>query len=144
MDELTRVAETSERLKEALRISGKKQVDVARETGIDKGSISNYISGRYEPKLPAVKKLAQSLGVSEMWLWGYDVPRERIEVVPREISEQNNLAVQFVSKMNNDDAFLNAVWRLTKLDDEQLAAFNDLDDKQFAAFVQFLSTFKKD
>ena len=70
MDELTRVAETSERLKEALRISGKKQVDVARETGIDKGSISNYISGRYEPKLPAVKKLAQSLGVSEMWLWG--------------------------------------------------------------------------
>lgn len=77
MVEYKRVAETADRLKEALRVSGKKQIDIARETGIDKGSISNYTSGRYEPKLGAIKKIAAALDVDEMWLWGYDVPMER-------------------------------------------------------------------
>ena len=71
------VAPTSERLKLAMDLRGKKQVDLVRETGIDKGSISHYLSGRYEPKQEAVNKLAIALNVSEMWLWGYDVPMER-------------------------------------------------------------------
>ena len=71
------VALTSERLKEAMTLRGKKQIDLVRETGIDTGSISHYLSGRYEPKQEAVNKLAIVLNVSEMWLWGYDVPMER-------------------------------------------------------------------
>ena len=71
------IAPTSERLKTAMTIRGKKQVDLVRETGIDKGSISHYVSGRYEPKQEAVKKLSAALNVAEMWLWGYDVPMER-------------------------------------------------------------------
>ena len=71
------VALTSERLKIAMDLRNKKQVDLVRETGIDKGSISHYLSGRYEPKQEAVNKLAIALDVSEMWLWGYDVPMER-------------------------------------------------------------------
>lgn len=77
MDEFKRVATTSERLKEALTLLGKKQIDISKETGIDRGSISNYLSGRYEPKFLATKKLAKSLNVAEMWLVGFDVPRER-------------------------------------------------------------------
>lgn len=71
------VETTAARLKKAMDIRGKKQIDLARETGIDKGSISHYVSGRYEPKQEAVNKLSIVLGVSEMWLWGYDVPMER-------------------------------------------------------------------
>ena len=71
------VEATATRLKKAMAIRGKKQIDLARETGIDKGSISHYVSGRYEPKQEAVNKLSIVLGVSEMWLWGYDVPMER-------------------------------------------------------------------
>lgn len=54
-----------------------KQADLARATGLSKGGISNYVTGRYEPKSDIISKLAKALNCSEMWLWGYDVPRER-------------------------------------------------------------------
>lgn len=72
-----KIASTSKRLKEAMVLRNKKQKDLVDITKIDKGSISHYLSGRYEPKKEAVNKLASALNVSEMWLWGYDVPMER-------------------------------------------------------------------
>ena len=79
-NDFRRVATTSERIKEALSIRGKKQVDLSTGTGIDKGSISSYLSGRYEPKSKALYEIALFLNVDEMWLWGYDVPMERLEI----------------------------------------------------------------
>lgn len=70
---------TSERLKEAMQASHMKQADLARATGLSKGGISNYVTGRYEPKSDIISKLAKALSVSEMWLWGYDVPMERAQ-----------------------------------------------------------------
>ena len=72
-----KIASTSKRLKEAMVLRNKKQKDLVDITKTDKGSISHYLSGRYEPKKEAVNKLASALNVSEMWLWGYDVPMER-------------------------------------------------------------------
>ena len=54
-----------------------KQADLARATGLSKGGISNYVIGRYEPKSDIISKLAKALNCSEMWLMGYDVPKER-------------------------------------------------------------------
>ncbi len=59
-----------------------KQADLARATGLNKGGISNYVTGRYEPKSDVISKLAKALNCSEMWLWGYDVPMERQENKP--------------------------------------------------------------
>ncbi len=72
-----RISTTSERLQEAMISASMKQADLARATGLSKGGISNYVTGRYEPKSDIISKLAKALGVSEMWLWGYDVPKER-------------------------------------------------------------------
>jgi transcriptional regulator with XRE-family HTH domain len=47
-------------------------------TGITKSSISQYVSGKFEPKQKALYALAKALNVSEAWLMGYSVPRERI------------------------------------------------------------------
>ena len=77
MNKWSRSAKTCDRLKEAMRTSNIKQADLARLTGISKGGISNYVTGRYEPKSDIISKLATALNVSEMWLWGYDVPMER-------------------------------------------------------------------
>ena len=77
MEKYGRVASTAERLREAMRNTGKTQADLVRETGIGKCNISRYISGRFDPKSDAVYKLAIALDVSEMWLWGCDVPMER-------------------------------------------------------------------
>ena len=65
------------RMKEALYEAGMKAVDLARKTGIDKGSISNYMSGIYDPSPKNRKVIADALGVSEAWLLGYDVDKER-------------------------------------------------------------------
>lgn len=70
---------TSERLQLAMKNANMKQADLARATGLSKGGISNYVLGRYEPKSNIISKLAKALQVSEMWLWGYDVPMAREE-----------------------------------------------------------------
>lgn len=77
MNEWNRSSSTAQRMKIALKKSNMKQVELSRLTGIDKGSISNYLYGRYEPKSDAINKMATVLNVSEMWLWGYDVPMDR-------------------------------------------------------------------
>ena len=71
-----RISSSSARLKEAMLIANKTQADLVRETGLSKSTLSRYLSGNFEPKQNAVAKLASSLNVSEMWLWGYDVPKE--------------------------------------------------------------------
>jgi len=106
-----RNATTPDRIREALRLSGKKQIDLSRETGIDKGSISNYIAGRYEPKNEAIYKMALALGVSEMWLWGYDVPMERSK------EQKNNDAFNdIVRRLQTDSDFFSAVEALNAID----------------------------
>lgn len=84
MPNWVKTSTTSERLQEAMRVAQMKQADLARATGLSKGGISNYVTGRYEPKSDIVSKLAEALGVSEMWLWGYDVPMERQKNNPPE------------------------------------------------------------
>lgn len=67
----------TERLREALRDADIKASDLSRITGIDKGSISHYLSGRYEPKHTNIKKIADALNLDETWLLGFDVEKER-------------------------------------------------------------------
>lgn len=83
MSECKKVATVGARLKEAMQIRGMKQVDLVNITGIAKGTISNYINGKYEPKAPAIVKLAQALNCSEMWVMGFDVPIDRYEYIDK-------------------------------------------------------------
>lgn len=69
-------ASTSERLKEAMTLRNIKQADLVRSTGIDKGSISLYVSGKYSPKGDKLYKLATALNVSSAWLSGFNVPMQ--------------------------------------------------------------------
>ena len=82
MDKWERPSTTPERLRMALKKANMKQVELSQITGLDKGAISCYVSGRYEPKSDAINKMAIALDVNEMWLWGYDVPMEREKDTP--------------------------------------------------------------
>ena len=57
---------------------GLKQVDLVERTGISKGALSSYISGRYIPKQNNTFLIAKALDVNEAWLMGADVPMERV------------------------------------------------------------------
>jgi transcriptional regulator with XRE-family HTH domain len=110
MKDEMKVARTADRLREAMTAAGKTQADLMRETELNRSAISRYLSGDYEPKQRAVAKLAVALDVSEMWLWGYDVPRERTAA-----QKKNDDLVQVVAKLRNDPDFYEVVSILARL-----------------------------
>ena len=101
----------------AMAMEHKKQTDLVALTGINKGTISRYCSGEYEPKATAINKLATALNVAEMWLWGYDVPMERSEG-----QKKNDQLVKLVTRLRSDSEFMDAVQKLDNLTPAQYAA----------------------
>lgn len=68
---------TAERLKQALELRDMKCIELSKRTGVNRGTISKYLSGVNEPRADRLHKIALALNVSEAWLLGYDVPMER-------------------------------------------------------------------
>ena len=104
MEKWSRSATTSQRLREAMADANMKQADLARATGLSKGGISNYVMGRYEPKSDIISKLAMALNCSEMWLMGYDVPRERKKNTPSkiELTEGEKMILELFRQIPED------------------------------------------
>lgn len=65
------------RLKKALDYNNMKPVDLARKTNINKSLISSYLNGICKAKQDKLDLIAETLGVSEAWLMGYDVDMDR-------------------------------------------------------------------
>lgn len=65
---------TSDRIKEAMELRNLRQSDLVEITGISKGSLSSYISGKYIPKQTNIYKIAKALEVDVAWLMGYNEP----------------------------------------------------------------------
>lgn len=59
-----------------MEIRNMKQSEIIEKTGISKGALSSYVSGKYIPKQTNTYKIAQALNVDAAWLMGYDVQME--------------------------------------------------------------------
>ena len=70
--------------------------ELARRSGVDKGSISRYLSGKFEPKQSAVHSMAKALNVSPAWLLGYDVP----PVPDYSVKDENGELVALIEKLS--------------------------------------------
>ena len=68
--------ERTKRLRKAVEDSGYSQTQLCEITGINKGALSSYLSGRYYPKQQAIEKLSEVLNVPIFWLMGYDTEGE--------------------------------------------------------------------
>ncbi|WP_020006097.1 LexA family protein [Salinicoccus albus] len=64
-----------ERLLQAIKESGLTKAEISKRSGISRGSITDYVKGRYEAKQDKVYQLAQVLGVKSEWLMGYNVSK---------------------------------------------------------------------
>lgn len=117
MKEYERIATTKERLREAMIEAGKKQADLVRETGLNRGTVSRYLSGEVEPRQDATHKLAIALNVSELWLWGYEVPKSRTAE-----QKKNDDLVQVIAKLRNDPEFFEVVSILASLPQAEYAS----------------------
>ena len=120
-NKLIRNSTTAIRLKEAMNKIGKKQIDLVNETGLNRSTISRYLSGEYEPKNEAIFKMAKALDVNEMWLWGYDVPMERTAEQKR-IQED----AEFHARILKDQELLDALKVYYKLPEVQQKIVIDL------------------
>ena len=93
-------ASTSSRIAEALKQRDMKAVDLAKATGLTRGAISQYLSGKVVPKQDKLVLLAKALHVSEPWLMGYDIDESKIHkvsAVPSGSEPINNLIKELFS-----------------------------------------------
>ncbi len=81
----------AERLKYYMDEAGMKQTELVEKSQISKSTISEYLSGTYEPKQRNIYKLAVALGIKPSQLMGISGPRivklpsePRIELSPPE------------------------------------------------------------
>ncbi len=121
MNKMERIATTSERIAEAMQEVGKKQIDISRETGLSHSTISRYLSGAVEPRQDATHKLAVCLNVSELWLWGYNVPKSRTAE-----QKKNDDLVQVIAKLRTDPEFFEVVSSLASLPTAEYESIKNL------------------
>ena len=109
------------RISEALELRGMKQIELAERSGISKGTISNWMKNKYQPKQKALMTLASILDVSELWLAGYDIPKER----PVEQVRADKLS-QLVHRLRKNEKLFNLSISISELSDEELDAIENM------------------
>ena len=114
MQKLVRAAGSAERIREAMDAKGITQAELAASSGLSRSSISRYLSGQMEPKPKAIALLARELNVTEMWLWGYEVPQDR----PVE-QKKNDDRAKVIARLRSDPDFNELVTQLNNLPADQ-------------------------
>lgn len=99
-----------ERLRLALLEADMKPIELSDKTGIPKSMISYYLNGKTKPKADRIYTISKVLGVSEAWLLGYDVPKNRTEE-----QKKNDDLVQVIAKLRKDPEFFEVVSMLASL-----------------------------
>ena len=120
-------AELKDRLREAMEVRGMRAVDLVEKTGIPKGTISYYLSGKTEPKADRLYIISQALDINETWLLGYDAPMARPDA-----RKKNDQLAKLIVKLKQDDNFFKTVM-----------ALGQLTESQYRSIEQLIATFKE-
>ena len=108
------------RLLEAMATRGMTATDLVIATEIDKGSISNYINGKYIPKQDKCFKIAEALDVDPGWLMtGDPVPVNRF-------NKGITLTVKETIDFKKDPEFIDLVIAWDKAEEWQKKAVRKL------------------
>lgn len=110
-----------DRLRQALIEADMKPIDLSERTGIPKSMISYYLNGKTKPKADRIYVICQVLGVSEAWLLGYDVPKNRTAE-----QKKNDDLVQVIAKLRKDPEFFEVVSKLASLPAAEYASIKQL------------------
>ena len=143
MKELT----TADRLKQIMSERGLKQVDIleackpyCERYGIQlkKNDLSQYVSGKVEPKQDKLSILGMALNVNEVWLMGYNVPAGRKELEKLEQQLQSEVAAcELFEKCYGKEALeaVNLFVQLDTLDQGKVIGKMELmlEDKKYSA-----------
>ena len=128
------------RIKQMMQIRDITQADLARITGIRASSISDYLSGKYQPKQDKIALIADALSVNPGWLMGYDEPKKPISSSIFEKKENRDLLAHYQKLSEHEQKILitmidNGIQDFTVKNDadnlkktkELISLFNQLD-----------------
>jgi transcriptional regulator with XRE-family HTH domain len=113
--------ELRERLRQAMDLRGLRATDLVEKTGIPKGTISYYLSGKTEPKADRLYILAQALNVNEAWLLGYEVAMTRTDN-----QKKNDQLAKLIVRLRTDEKFYKTVSDLAELSESQYRGVEQL------------------
>lgn len=65
--------------------------ELAERSGLNKSSVSRYLSGTCIPRSIAIGKMANALGVSPAWVLGYDVTIDGKEPAHIDLDKLNEI-----------------------------------------------------
>lgn len=113
------------RIKQMMQIRDITQADLARITGIRASSISDYLSGKYQPKQDKIALIADALSVNPGWLMGYDEPKKPISSSIVEKKENRNLLAHYQKLSEHEQKIL-----ITMIDNgiQDFTVKNDADN----------------
>lgn len=114
-------ATLKERLRLALLEANMRPIDLSERTGIPKSMLSYYLNGKTKPKADRIYLISKALGVSEAWLLGYDVPKNRTAE-----QKKNDDLVQVIAKLRKDPEFFEVVSKLASLPPAEYASIKQL------------------
>lgn len=114
-------SELKDRLATAMKLRGIRAVELVERTGIPKGAISYYLSGKSSPKADRLNLIAKTLDVSEAWLLGYSVDMARTEA-----QKKNDDLVAVVAKLRKDPDFFEVVSILASLAPAEYASIKQI------------------
>lgn len=87
-----KISNTSERINQLMETLGVTQSDIVKRTNLTKSSVSNYVSGKREPRQEAIYKISSAYNINPAWLMGYDVEMKENSVSPKQKDESEKLA----------------------------------------------------
>ena len=93
---MRKVCTFSERLREMIRKSGRKQAEISESTGIPEGTISRYKNNGRSARADYIELIADYFEKPIAWMMGYDEP------LPVKIPALDSMICQAVSEMSDD------------------------------------------
>ena len=111
-------SETAKRLTTAMSLANITQQELSDRSGVGKASISQYCNGSHAPSNVSAGKMAKVLGVSPVWLMGFDVPMERTTPIPGNPADGRKARLEELfdrlSDADQDEIISLIEWKLSK------------------------------
>ena len=119
----------AENLKKYRKLSGFRQDDIAKIIGLDRSAYAYYESGKTEPSIENLKKIAKMLGVDMNTLLGFDMPDTPIMVrnsEPEAYSVAASLQEDEIGKCTSEERYIIACYRASENKNEIVQAVSKI------------------
>lgn len=80
-----------DRLNMAMGLRRMTAAELASKSGLNKSSVSRYLSGQMIPRSLAIGKMATALGVSPTWVLGYEVSMDGKEIKQIDLTQLSEI-----------------------------------------------------